>query len=202
MNFEVQDMLRNTYNCIKKETTNPNKAWDTLIAFILANNNPYYLLQTYKELTPILNKTKLQQQLLSLYNNSLLRTDRYDHIGELYQNSNNYPLDKKLLSKQEINWLTQKYVPETNKKISILDPNARTGRLLIATKKRAPNAILFGITKNVNEYRIALANASIHKLPIYLIHVKPDALHSSHSMQINKHSWKHANQWHPFPQKN
>ena len=199
MNLEVKTMLENMYEIIANKNNDPTKSWDRLIEFLAADNSPSHYFQFKHNLEWLMKDEPLATNLMNIYDPKLLKSDFYDHLGELYQDR----VASKVYTKNSEIVLTPKQIADsiaqitgkTDKPIKILDPAVGSGRLLMSAYKAAPNSYLFGVDLDMRKLRIAMTNFAIHDIPGYFL----NADSSKHEIDISKESgkanWKYMNSW-------
>lgn len=193
-------MLERMYDLFTGKFYDPVKSWDRLIEFLAVDNCGPLLYQLDHKFEWLFQDSKLAEAVMKTYDPKLLRSDYYDHLGEMY-------LDK-IVSKHEANrkgmFLTpmeladamaRMTIPETQRPMNILDPAVGSGRLLMAAYKRAPHARLFGVDIDLRSVRIAFANFTIHKIPGYLLHADSLWHETDIGTQDGRDNWQYANRW-------
>lgn len=200
MNQEVRQMLEYMYVLLNQKFNDSVKAWDALIEFLAVDNCGSLFYQLDHKFEWLFEDKELTKALTITYNPELLRSDYYDHLGEMYIE---YLVGKKdavkrglyLTPKTEADSIAAMTLSETDKKLNILDPAVGTGRLLMAVHKIAPNSKLFGVDVDLRALRIAFTNFAIHSISGYLLH----ADNLNHEIDINNRdgmsNWQHANKW-------
>ena len=200
MNPKVRTMLEGMYAAFEKEFKDRYTAWDRFIEFLAADNRGELILTMGNSLSWLENKKTLSDRIIKLYDSALLKSDYHDHLGSIY-------LEKfvsKSYAKHTGQFLTpmglakalaDMTIPETDEEINILDPAVGSARLLMAAHRRAPNARLFGVDKDLRMLQIGYTNFCIHNISGWLLHA--DSL--KHEIDIStddgSYNWKHANSW-------
>ena len=193
-------MLEDMYDLISKKHNDPIKAWDSFIEFLAVDNCPPIFNQLDHKFEWLFEDKELADEIIKTYDVDLLKSDYYDHLGEMYL--------EKIVSKNEASRKGQFLTPmnvadamadmtieKTENSIKILDPAVGTGRLLMAAHKKAPNGLLFGVDIDLRALRVAFTNFAIHNISGYLLNA--DSLY--HEIDISKvegaQNWKYANRW-------
>lgn len=200
MNLEVRTMLDSMYEIFIYKFNDPLKAWDHFIEFLAVDNCAPLIWQLNHRFERLFKDSDLMENVIKTYNSNLLKSDFYDHLGDIYA--------EKIISKNEANRkgiymtpqnladLTGKIsIQETDKPLMILDPAVGTGRLLMAAYKRAPRAALFGVDIDLRSLRIAITNFTIHNISGYLLHADSLKHEIDISNERGKYNWKFANKW-------
>ncbi len=200
MKQEVRTMLENTYDLFTSRCHDPLKAWDRFIEYIAVDNYALVLMELNHNFEWLFQDKLLVNELPKIYDNRLLRTDYYDHLGEIYfkkvlpRNSD----EKKnlcLVSADIADYMVKLPGNIARHPIKILDTKVGTGRSLMAAYKKCQKSILFGVDKDIRLLRIAFANFAIHDIPGYLL----NADYKKHEIDIckedGKYNWKFSNYW-------
>lgn len=200
MNPKVRTMLENLYDEFHNKFKDKTKAWDRYLEFIALDNNINLIKQLHHNNEWLYNDKKFIENISKTYDANLLKSDYYDHLGEIYterilsknkQNNKDYFLTPMQTAFDAV----KRDIPESNKELKIFDALTNTGRLLMAAYKQAPNSLLFGVEKDNRLLRIAFTNFLIHDISGYFLNANPDV----HEVDISKkdgfHNWTHANTW-------
>jgi type I restriction-modification system DNA methylase subunit len=200
MKQEVRTMLEGMYDLFTAKFQDPAKSWDRLIEFLAVDNCGQFLCQLDHKFEWLFEDSNLAKTVMKTYNPNLLRSDYYDHLGEMY-------LEKVVSKDQAIrkgmfltpmsvaDAMARMTIPESKEPINILDPAVGSGRLLMAAYKRAPSAGLFGVDVDLGLVRIALTNFAIHKIPGYLLHADSLCHETDIATEHGKSNWMYANRW-------
>lgn len=200
MKQEVRKMLENMYEVLTGKFHDPYKAWDHFIEFLAVDNCGSLLYQLNHKFEWLFEDSWLADKLMKIYDPEVLRSDYYDHLGEMY-------LEKLVGTRQAQErgqFLTPMNVAEsmaamtigqTDKPIRVLDPCVGTGRLLMAAHKTAPNALLFGADIDLRALQIAFANFAIHGISGYLLHADSLVHDTDISTDDGIYNWHFANRW-------
>lgn len=193
-------MLENAHGILERKLHDPSKAWDRLIEFIAVDNCAPLFFQLNHRFEWFFDDSQLANDFMAVYDSKLLKSDYYDHLGEMYI--------EKLLSKSEVQrrgiYLTPMEVgslmanitiEKTDQKVNILDPAVGSGRLLMAAHKQAPKARLFGVDTDLRLLRIAYANLAIHNIQGYLLHADSLRHEIDISTKSGRENWQYANNW-------
>jgi len=200
MNTEVRVMLNKMYDLFKNKFQNSIYAWDRFIEFLAIDNNAIYARQLDHNFEWLLKDIQFSVDLMNIYNPKLLRSDYYDHLGDMYveiflskrgkrgldQRSNKIEEYREQLENQAV-----------SRQLKILDPAARTGRLLMSVYKTYPNSILFGVEPDIRLYRIALTNFAIFNIPGYVLNADGKIHELNLTSENGQHNWGYSNVWNP-----
>lgn len=176
------------------------KAWDYFIDFLAVDNQGRLIHQLSHKFEWLFEDNKLVNSLMSIYNPALLRSDYYDHLGEMYFEKILKPRQSQdrnlsLMTMNDAYTMAKMSFGETDAPLKILDPVVGSGRYLMAVHKIAPNALLFGVDNDIRALRVALTNFAIHGIQGYLLHA--DA--RIHDVEIDSDegifNWMFANKW-------
>ena len=197
---EVRKMLEDMYSLLNNKYSDSVKAWDSLIEFLAVDNCGSLIYQLDHKFEWLFEDSELSRTLMKTYDPELLRSDYYDHLGEMYL--------EKIIGKKESErkglYLTPMNVAEsmaamtikeTDKALNILDPAVGTGRLLMAAHKRAPNGLVFGVDIDLRALRIAFTNFAIHGISGYLLHADSLRHEIDISIKDGRSNWQFANKW-------
>jgi len=199
MEKEVRGMLEDMYAVLNEKYNDPIKSWDSLIELIAIDNCAALIFQINHKLQWIYQDRKLADEIKNTYDSELLRSDFYDHLGEMYL--------EKIVSKEGakegiyltpmnyVNKRAQMLIEKTKMKLKILDPTARTGRQLMASYKRAPNSLFFGADTDLRALRIAFTNLAIHGIKGYLLHADCFKHELDLANDDGWYNWQYSNKW-------
>lgn len=193
-------MLEGMYDIINEEFNDPVKTWDNLIDFIATDYYGALLIQLNHKFEWYFNNNKLADSIIKIYDPDLLKTEYYDHLGEMYlekivskrkigRNSSN------LVSDKITDVLVESLISKTDQKIRIFDPNVGNGRLLMAAHKQAPNAVFYGVDTDQRLIRIAFTNFAIHGITAYLLNANRMRHETDISKENGRYNWQYANRW-------
>lgn len=193
----VKPMLTSLYQLFTEKFSAPIQAWDRYLEFIAADHNPGLFAELTHGFEWLANDKTLSDKIFSVYQPQLLTNERYDYLGEMY--------GQYFLSEPERDSLIPAYevvqaeaittIGNTNDELNILDPNAGTGRRLLASNEIAPNTRYFGVELNERLARIAMTNAFIHKIPAFILMADPNFHEIDISQKFGRHNWQYANKW-------
>lgn len=146
----------------------------------------------------------LSENLVKAYDLSLIKSDRYDYLGEIY-------IDNVIGTREagrKGQYLTPQNVVElmcamtfgkkNYEKINVLDPCVGTGRFLLTANKYAPNANLFGVDIDLRAIRTAFTNAAIHSITMYLLNADSLRHETDISKEDGRYNWHFANRWYSY----
>ena len=200
MNLEVRTMLDSMYEIFIDKFNDPVKAWDHFIEFLAVDNCAPLICQLENRFEWVFKDSKLVDNVIKTYNSNLLKSDYYDHLGDIYV--------EKIISKNEAKrkgiYITPQNaadvigkisIQETDRPLMVLDPAVGTGRLLMAAYKKAPKAALFGVDIDLRSLRIAFTNLAIHNISGYLLHADSLMHEIDISNERGRYNWQFANRW-------
>jgi len=193
-------MLEDVYNLFKEKYKDSVKSWDQFIEFIAADNNASLIYQLNDKLEWLFEDKRLLKSLMTKYNPALLRSDYYDHLGDMYfekilKPGHSQNKDLFLISMNDAYDMIKKTIGENDAPIKILDPNVGTGRYLMAAHKIVPNALLFGVDSDLRALRIVFTNFTIHSIPGYLLHADTSVHDIEMETDEGIYNWQFANEW-------
>jgi len=200
MKQDVRKMLERMYDLLTEKFNDPVKAWDNFIEFLAVDNYGSLIYQLDHMFEWLFEDSRLADRLMKTYDPEKLRSDYYDHLGEMY-------LEKLVGTRQAQErgqFLTPMNVAEsmaamtigqTDKPVRVLDPCVGTGILLMAAHKTAPNALFFGVDVDLRALRIAFTNFAIHGISGYLLHADSLAYDTDISTEEGRYNWQFANRW-------
>lgn len=200
MNLEVRTMLENMYDLMTVKVNDSVKSWDRFVEFLAADNSQALYFQLKPNLDWFLGDESFATELMKLYNPHLLKSDYYDHLGEIYTerivSRNDVKRKGIYLTPMHISEMISKMtIGETDERINVLDPAVGSGRLLMSAYKVAPNGRFFGVDLDMRLLRIAMTNFAIHNIPGYFLHANS----LKHEIDISKTggraNWKYMNRW-------
>lgn len=200
MKSKTRTMLDKMYDVFIEKFHDPVKSWDKLLEFLVADNSGSQIYKLNNRFEWLIQDSKLTDSVNNLYDSELLKSDYYDHLGDMYLEKiiTKYAPKRKdiILTPQSLaESLAENIVKRTDMPMTILDPNVGTGRIIMAAHKIAPNATFFGVNKNLDLLRIALANLSIHNIPGYLLHADRHIHNIDLATEAGRNNWKYANMW-------
>ena len=200
MKSEVRKMLDSMYDTLTAKFHDPVKAWDHLIEFLAVDNCGSLFYQVDHKFEWLFEDRGLADKLMNTYDPKILRSDYYDHLGEMYLDrvisTDQAQRQGQFLTPMAVAEMTAAMtIGETDKPVRVLDPCVGTGRMLMAAHRQAPNAKLFGVDLDQRMVRIALTNFAIHDISGYLLHA--DSLHheTDLSTEEGRYNWQFANRW-------
>lgn len=195
MQSKVRKMLDNMYALFITKFKDRFKAWDYFLEFIAADHYGSLIYQFNHKLEWLFEDQKLTKSLLNIYDSKLLKSDYYDHLGELYFDKVIVDKNQSLMSHDTADKLAMLNIGNNDAPLKILDPCVGTGRYLMATARLAPNALVFGVDSNLRLLRIAYTNFLIHNIKGYVLHANKKI----HDIELNTkngiHNWQFANKW-------
>lgn len=200
MRQEVRAMLDKMYDLFTREFHDPVKSWDYMIDFLAVDNCGQLLYQLNHKFEWLFENSRLVKEIKETYNHKLLKSEVYDHLGEMYL--------EKIVSSQQAKkrgmFLTPMNVADMmaemtllsdNKEPNVLDPAVGTGRLLMSAYKVSPKARLFGVDIDLRALRIAFTNFAIHNITGYLLHANSLLHEIDIAEEGGMHNWQYANRW-------
>lgn len=199
MNPNTRKMYEKMYNILFQKFLDHNLTINALAEFIAVDNYPSLLNQLNHKFEWLYEDKELCENLLKVYNLSLLKSDPYDYLGDLYVNKQTF-VEKNTKGRQANPDLIADFISRitfrnTNGTLNILDPCVGTGSFLLAASKHFPNANFFGVDSDLTALRIAFTNCAIHKINAYFLHADIQ----THEIDISKpdgiYNWQYANHW-------
>lgn len=206
MHSEVRTMLDKTYALFLERCGEKTQAWDQFIEFLAADHNPLLMYQLNHKFEWLL-KSDLSNTVADIYDPCLLKADVYDHLGDMYlekiATSDEARDLERLLRPTEsyLNATVKLFGKRSKRPESILDPEAGTGRWLMAVHSVSPDAKLFGVERNLRLYRIAYTNLAIRGIKAYLLHADQQNHQIDIATKNGEHNWEFANVWNPCQDK-
>ncbi len=200
MNQKVRTMLENMYELFIGKFNDSSESWDRFIEYIATDNYPPLFCMLNHKFEWLTKDKSLCDSITRIYDGKLLQSDFYDHLGEMYL--------EKIISKTEAkrrgafhtpknvaDLMASITVPETDKRLNILDPAVGSGRLLMAAYKKAPNSVFWGVDIDLRALRIAYTNFAIHQIKGYLLHANSLAHEIDISKKEGRENWRYSNLW-------
>ncbi len=194
MNKDVFSMLERIYDLFLKKFKDGFTSWDHFIEFIAVDNQGSLFFEIPHKFEWLFEDQNFCKTVLDIYDSKLLRSDYYDHLGELYFKRVIKQSDK-LLSPEKAESIILNYIDKTDKQIKILIPKAQTGRVIMAVKDIANKAMIYAIEPDIRLYRIALTNMIIHNIKGYIICTNKPRSDVDDIINDSKNKWKYANAW-------
>ena len=194
MNKDVSSMLENIYDLFLKKFKAGRTSWDHFIEFIAIDNQGSLFFEIPHKFEWLFEDQEFCKAVLDIYDSKLLRSDYYDHLGELYF-KRVLKDNEKLLSPEKAESIILNYIDKTEKQLKILVPNAQIGRLIMAIKEIAPKAMIYAIEPDIRLYRIALTNMIIHNIKGYILCTNKPRSNIDDIINDSKNKWKYANAW-------
>lgn len=194
MNKDVSSMLENIYDLFLKKFKAELTTWDHFIEFIAVDNQGSLFFEIPHKFEWLFEDQDLCKTVLDIYDSKLLRSDYYDHLGELYFKKVIKQNDK-LISTKQADTIILNYIDKTDKQIKILIPNCQTGRVIMAVKDIANKAMIYAIEPDIRLYRIALTNMIIHNIKGYILCTNKPRSNVDDIINNSKNKWKYANSW-------
>jgi len=173
-------------------------AWDHFIEFLAVDNSGHLIFQLNHKFEWLFEDKQLLKSIKNIYNSTLLNSDYYDHLGEMYQEKilTQKQSQSKFLSMDEAFSKAEATIKKTDSPIKILDTCVGSGRYLMAIYKINPNAVLFGVGKDLRALRIAYTNFAIHGIRGYLLHADTLLHEINLDIDAGKYNWEFSNKWH------
>lgn len=200
MKQEVRAMLERMYGLFTREFHDPVKSWDYMIDFLAADNCGQLLPQLDHKFEWLFENSKLVNAIKDVYDHKLLKSDYYDHLGEMYHERviSAYDAKRKGMFLTPVNvadMLSQMTLVSDKQEPNVLDPAVGTGRLLMSAYKVSPKARLFGVDIDLRALRIAFTNFAIHNVRAYLLHANSLLHEIDIAEEGGMHNWQYANSW-------
>ncbi len=194
MNKNVPSMLEKIYDLFFKKFKDERTSWDHFIEFIAIDNQGSLFFEIPHKFEWLFEDQNFCKSVLDIYDSKLIRSDYYDHLGELYF-KRVIKQSEKLISLKQADTIILNYLEKTDKQIKILIPNAQTGRVIMAVKEIANKAMVYGIEPDIRLYRIALTNMIIHNIKGYILCTNKPRSDVNDIVNDSKNKWKYANAW-------
>lgn len=193
-------MLETMYQAFCEHTQDPVTAWDRFVEFIAADNRPTLFYQINHRFEWLFENSELVRKVEQTYLPILMRSDHYDHLGEMYIEHVLSPDEAKAkgikLTPHGLAQLTaRETIGEDERPLYIVDPAAGTGRLLMAVHEYAPKAHLLGVESDLRLLRIALTNLAIHRIHACLLHADSHTHEIDLRREEGRFNWNYANHW-------
>ena len=198
-NPEIRTMLERMYEILKARFPDRLTAWDRLMEFLILDHRPLCFICRDNNTEWLFKDGKLIDELMEVYDSVQLRTDQHDHLGEMYFekfNSEEREQMQDLPSMQDAQNIAEHEISKKGENRTVLDPAVGTGRRLIAAHRVAPDAILFGVDKDLRLLRIALTNCAIHDIKCFLLHADIKRHDIDIETEEGEDNWQYANEWH------
>ncbi len=187
-------MLENIYNLFLEKFQDEITTWDRFIEFIAVDNQGSLFFEIPHKFEWLFDDQNFCKAVLDIYDSKLLRSDYYDHLGELYFNRVIKRSDV-LLPSQKSESIILNYLEKTDKQLKVLIPNAQTGRLIMTAKEIANKAIIYAIEPDIRLYQIALTNMIIHNIKGYILCTNKPRCKIDAIVKDSINNWKYANSW-------
>ena len=193
-------MLDRMYGLFTREFHDPVKSWDYMIDFLAADNCGQLLHQLNHKFEWLFENSRLVKNIKEIYNPKLLKSDFYDHLGEMYHEKVISAYDAKrrgmfLTPMNVADTLSQMALVSEKLEPNVLDPAVGSGRLLMSAYKASPKACLFGVDIDLRALRIAFTNFAIHDIRAYLLHANSLVHEIDIAEKNGMHNWQYANRW-------
>jgi len=198
INKDARKTYDNMFEVLFREYNDSHKAYDHLLQFLTVYNHMAVMDDIKFEW--FFKNQDLADKLIRSYDRAMIKSDRYDYLGDIYTENVIGPREAGrtglyLTPQPVVDAMCQMIIGETMDRLYVVDPCAGSGRFLITANKYAPNAILFGVDKNITMVRTAFTNAAIHNIDVFLLHA--DSLY--HEINLcypnGLYNWHHANRW-------
>jgi len=195
---KVYDAL---FDVLFSEFNDSHKAYEHLLQFLAVDNCPPMLMDIEGRLEWFFTNIGIAEKLIQSYNLELIKSDRYDYIGDIYIENviGATEAGRKglyLTPQPVVEMMCKCTLGEKNyEKINVLDPCVGTGRFLLTANKYAPNARLFGVDNNLTMIRSAFTNAAIHSISMYLLHADTFKHETDIALSEGRYNWQFANRW-------
>lgn len=177
-------MLEKMYGLFTGKFINPLKAWDKLIEFLIVDNQGRYFFQIDHKFEWLWEDQKMVNQLMTIYDSELLRSDCNDHIGMFYY--------QQVLCKT---YPDNPFVGKILHQKGITYSSTGTGNELMQAAKKNPDIKYYGVEPDVKLYRIALTNCMIYDIKAKLLNANPGKHDIDLKSSEGKSNWQYANQW-------
>ncbi len=195
-------MLENMYGLFNEKVQDKRKAWDYLIEMLAVDNRGSIIFEIGHKFEWLFDDKGLVKKVLDVYDGELLKSDYYDHLGDMYLHHivpKSEELDKAryIMHQPPAEELSEMITAISKEIIRFVDPLTGTGRLLMAAHKKVPLARCFGVERDLDLYRIAVTNFAIFNIPGYILHDIASKEDIDPSRPFGNQNWKYANHWNP-----
>ena len=195
-------MLENVLDVFSEEFKDKTIAWDRMLEFLATDSRGSMFYKFDHKFEWFFENIEFANSVIRVYDHMLLTSDYYDHLGEIYTDrvapeDSARGLKARIVKSDLADSIVSKSMPATEDRKKILFPYCATGRLILAAHRRAPNALLFGVEPDINLYRIAYTNLTIHGIYAFLLHADPKRHQLQLSRADGKLNWQLANNWNP-----
>ena len=198
---DVRNVYDTLFDILYREFNESHESYDKLLEFLAVDSCPPIMLDIEGKLEWFFSNRQLSERLINAYNLPLIKSDRYDYLGDIYIDN--------VIGASEAGrkglYLTPQPVVEAickmtlgevnNKEVNILEPCVGSGRFLLTANKYAPNANLYGVDKSLDMVRTSFTNAAIHNIRMYLLHADSLLHDIGHSEPEGIYNWQFANRW-------
>jgi len=204
MEPKVRAMLENMYNLFHQKIQDKRKAWDYLIEMLAVDNRGSVIFEIGHKFEWLFNDKGLVKQILDIYDGDKLKSDYYDHLGDMYLHhivpkSEELNKARYIMHLPPANELMDMIDPIATEITKFFDPVVGTGRLLMEAHKKVPLARCFGVEKDLDLYRIAVTNFAIHNVPGYMLNGNCSNQKFNALSPLEGYNWRNANHWNPPP---
>ena len=203
MKPEVRTMLEELYDIFKVKFHDPIKSWDKMLEFITSDHCGPLLLQLSHKFEWLFKDKSLVKDIETTYDFNLLKSDYYDHLGEMYlekivSKSKTKSKEQYATSLQIADLMGEMASLPNYSSYNVLDSDVGTGKLLMAVHQLAPAAQLFGAGTDLRALRVAITNFAIHNISGYLLHADDLKHELDIALPEGKYNWGYANRWHSY----
>ena len=193
-------MLEDVHSVFNDEFRDSVKAWDSFLEFLAVDHCPPLLQQLDHKFEWFFENESFSKDVIARYNPSILPTEFYDHLGEMYIEKlvTKKDADRRglFLTPMEVaNLMATMTISRTENEVTVLDPCVGTGRFLMAGYKRAPNGMFFGVDIDLRALRVAYTNLAIHGIRGYLLHADSLMHETDIGTVSGRENWQYANKW-------
>jgi hypothetical protein len=201
MDRKVRTMLEYLFHAFIDKYRDPLDSWDRFIEFIAIDHCPPLLGELGYGFKWLNDNREFLEKVMTIYDAGLLKSDYHDNLGDIYHENIitkglTQTSDIQLISEEQAKSLINNNQLKTGIANTILDPVARTGRLLMAIHKEYLKKLLFGVESDIRLYRIAYTNFLIHNIPGYLLHADRAKHEINLATSEGKYNWQFYNRWH------
>lgn len=193
-------MLEDTLEVFAQKFTKPLAVWDKFIEFVAAQSRASVFLELDHKFEWLFADLTFARSVENTYDQTLLKSDYYDHLGELYSDLCQKELGSGNRSSRPLPYsavenIAKIGVETTQECKRIFLPNADTGRIIMAVHKQTPNAFLFASEKDLRRYRIAYTNLCIHDIYAAIVHADYETHELDIATEAGRENWQFANRW-------
>lgn len=197
MNPEVGRMLESTLELVEGRIPDRVQSWDNFLELVAVDSNGTLINGLNHRFEWLFGDKEFAKRVLKSYDYQLLKSDYFDHLGEIFAKrvipylTDSYSLQSMSDSVQFV----QSSVRYTRNVISVLDKEARTGRLIMAAYKQAPNGVFFGVDSDIRMARIAMTNLGLFNIRGFILCADITKHEIDIAIDSGRKNWNRSNSW-------